>query len=240
MGKSDLKEGGGNNFMFFRSIGRRVKVTANLGSKNEQTYVSLEDEQLISLIHEGDNDALAYLIQKYRSFVRAKARAYFLIGADREDIIQEGMIGLYNAVQYFRPERLVSFRAFADLCVTRQMITAIKAATRQKHTPLNTYISLDKPMYAEEPNRTLLDVLSSVSDSDPAERLINEEKTREIEKKLASLLSNLEKEVLALYLEGCSYREISKQLNRKERSIDNALQRVKKKLEQHVDIKKLI
>ena len=121
---------------------------------------SIVDEELVILAKQGDAGAQEYLINKYKNFVRAKARSYFLIGADREDIIQEGMIGLYKAIRDFREDKLSSFRAFAELCITRQIITAIKTATRQKHIPLNSYVSLNKPIYDEDSDRTLLDVIS--------------------------------------------------------------------------------
>lgn len=130
------------------------------GMKLNEKYLQFEDDELIGLVHTGDSEALDYLIQKYRNFVRAKARTYFLIGADKEDIVQEGMIGLYKAVRDFKGDKLSSFKAFAELCITRQIITAIKTATRQKHIPLNSYVSLDKPIYDEESDRTLMDIIS--------------------------------------------------------------------------------
>ena len=167
--------------------------------------------------------------------MRAKARTYFLIGADREDIIQEGMIGLYKAIRDFREDKLSSFRAFAELCITRQIITAIKTATRQKHIPLNSYVSLNKPIFDEESDRTLMDIISEESISDPEEMIINREEFAGIEIKMGEILSNLEMEVLSLYLQGKSYQEISEELNRHVKSIDNALQRVKRKLEKHLE-----
>ena len=130
---------------------------------------------LIELVHQGDSEVLDYLIQKYRNFVRAKARTYFFIGADKEDIVQEGMIGLYKAIRDFRGDKLSSFKAFAELCITRQIITAIKTATRQKHIPLNSYVSLDKPIYDDESDRTLMDVISGAKVLDPEELIINKE-----------------------------------------------------------------
>nr|WP_249315891.1 RNA polymerase sporulation sigma factor SigH [Bacillus sp. FJAT-49711] len=196
----------------------------------------LEDEELIELIHEGESEALDYLIKKYRNFVRVKARSYFLIGADKEDIVQEGMIGLYKAIRDFKEDKLSSFKAFAELCITRQIITAIKTATRQKHIPLNSYVSLDKPIYDEESDRTLMDVISGAKILDPEELLINREKLNNIEEKVMELLSDLERKVLALYLDGRSYQEISDELDRHVKSIDNALQRVKRKLERYLEL----
>ncbi|NMB45363.1 MAG: RNA polymerase sporulation sigma factor SigH [Firmicutes bacterium] len=197
-------------------------------------YIGLDDEQLVELVREGDELALEYMINKYKNFVRAKARSYFLIGADREDIIQEGMIGLYKAIRDFRPDKLASFRAFAELCITRQIITAIKTATRQKHIPLNSYISLNKPIYDEESDRTLLDVLSGTKVTDPEELVISREEFIHIEQKMGEFLSDLEWRVLMYYLEGKSYQEIADSLDRHVKSIDNALQRVKRKLERYL------
>lgn len=199
------------------------------------TYSTMMDEEIIEDARSGDNKALEYIINKYKSFVRAKARTYFLIGADREDIIQEGMIGLYKAIRDFREDKLSSFRAFAELCITRQIITAIKTATRQKHIPLNSYVSLNKPIFDEESDRTLMDVIGEESISDPEEMIINREEFKGIESKMGEILSELEWEVLSLYLEGKSYQEIAEELDRHIKSIDNALQRVKRKLEKYLE-----
>ncbi|MRG87998.1 RNA polymerase sporulation sigma factor SigH [Salinibacillus xinjiangensis] len=197
------------------------------------------DEEVVALVHEGNSYALEYLINKYKNFVRAKARTYFLIGADREDIVQEGMIGLYKAIRDFQKDKLSSFKAFAELCVTRQIITAIKTATRQKHIPLNSYVSLDKPIYDEESDRTLLDVLEGSKTMDPEELLITRERYGDMEDKMSEILSELERKVLNLYLDGRSYQEISVELNRHVKSIDNALQRVKRKLERYLELNEL-
>ncbi|TCS81565.1 RNA polymerase sporulation sigma factor SigH [Tepidibacillus fermentans] len=198
-------------------------------------YEYAPDEELVDYVHEGDLVALEYLIQRYKHFVRAKARSYFLIGADREDIIQEGMIGLYKSIRDFRGDKLSSFKAFAELCITRQIITAIKTATRQKHIPLNSYISLDKPIYDEESDRTLLDVICGNKVMDPEELIINQEEFEDIEEKMGALLSDLERQVLRFYLDGRSYQEIAEELGRHVKSIDNALQRVKRKLERYLE-----
>ncbi|WP_440897211.1 RNA polymerase sporulation sigma factor SigH [Amphibacillus sp. Q70] len=200
-------------------------------------FEQLDDSEVISFIRQGDCQALDYLIQKYRGFVRVKASTYFLVGADHEDIVQEGMIGLYKAIRDYKDNRRSSFRAFAELCVTRQIITAIKTATRQKHIPLNSYVSLDKPIFDEESERTLLDVLTNVEKiDDPEELIINRESQGQVEGKLVKLLSRFECDVLYLYLDGRTYQEISIELNRHIKSIDNALQRVKRKLERYLDI----
>ncbi|MGN2350216.1 RNA polymerase sporulation sigma factor SigH [Clostridium cagae] len=195
------------------------------------------DEEVVLEAKNGNTRAQEYMISKYENFVKAKAKSYFLIGADREDIYQEGMIGLYKAIRDFKADKLTSFKAFAELCVTRQIITAIKTATRQKHIPLNTYVSLNKPIYEEESERTLLDVLSGIKISDPEELLINKEHMDNIEAAIAKVLSDLELEVLMSYLEGKSYQEIACDLDRHSKSIDNALQRVKRKLEKCLGIK---
>ncbi|MDN7243728.1 RNA polymerase sporulation sigma factor SigH [Planococcus sp. N028] len=199
-----------------------------------QRFTEMTDEELVSLVHSGNTEALDFLITKFRHFVRMKARSYFLIGADKEDIIQEGMIGLYKAIRDFRSDKLSSFRAFAELCIIRQIITAIKTATRQKHIPLNSYVSLDKPIYDEESDRTLMDVLTGNAVDDPEELMINNEEFLYMEEKMGEVLSDFEREVLTYYLDGQSYQEISEKLGRHVKSIDNALQRVKRKLERHL------
>ncbi|MGI6036083.1 MAG: RNA polymerase sporulation sigma factor SigH [Limnochordia bacterium] len=198
-------------------------------------YEHFKDEEVVEFARAGDEFALEYMIDKYRNFVRAKARSYFLIGADRDDIIQEGMIGLYKAIRDFRADRLASFRAFAELCITRQIITAIKTATRQKHIPLNSYISLNKPIYDEESDRTLMDVISGSKVTDPEELVISREEFIDIESNLEEFLSELEWNVLMSYLEGKSYQEIADDLCRHVKSVDNALQRVKRKLERYLE-----
>jgi RNA polymerase sporulation-specific sigma factor len=198
-------------------------------------YELKADEDIVEFVRLGDSEALEFLIHKYRNFVRAKARSYFLIGAEREDIVQEGMIGLYKAIRDFKGDKLASFKAFAELCITRQIITAIKTATRQKHIPLNSYVSLDKPIYDEDSDRTLLDVICGSRVCDPEEMVINQEEFSGLEEKMAEILSDLERKVLMLYLDGRSYQEIAVDLDRHVKSIDNALQRVKRKLEKYLE-----
>ncbi len=210
-------------------------MSVNLQREVYISYEEMADEQIVDHARLGDRAAEEYLINKYKNFVRAKARSYFLIGADREDIIQEGMIGLYKAIRDFKSDKLASFRAFAELCITRQIITAIKTATRQKHIPLNSYVSLNKPIYDEESDRTLLDVLSGNKVTDPEELVISREEFVDIESKMGEFLSELEREVLNAYLDGKSYQEIAQELNRHVKSIDNALQRVKRKLERYIE-----
>jgi len=210
-------------------------LSLNAQREASSDFQLMIDEDVVEFAREGDDAALEYLINKYKNFVRAKARSYFLIGADREDIIQEGMIGLYKAIRDFRMDKLSSFRAFAELCITRQIITAIKTATRQKHIPLNSYVSLNKPIYDEDSDRTLLDVISGSKISDPEELIISREEFDDIEEKMGEILSSLEWKVLMSYLEGKSYQEIAEDLKRHVKSIDNALQRVKRKLERYLE-----
>lgn len=200
-------------------------------------FKEISDEEVVIRAKKGNTNAQEYLINKYENFVKTKAKSYFLIGADKEDIYQEGMIGLYKSIRDFNPEKLTSFKAFAELCVTRQIITAIKTATRQKHIPLNTYVSLNKPIYDEESDRTLLDVLAGLKITDPEELIISKEEMTHIEKEMGRVLSDLEMEVLMSYLDGKSYQEIACDLDRQAKSIDNALQRVKRKLEKCLNIK---
>lgn len=220
-------------------VSRKTTGGDNVGAKPQrevsEIYDDMLDETIVEAARQGDDSAQEFLINKYKNFVRAKARSYFLIGADREDIIQEGMIGLYKAIRDFRNDKLASFRAFAELCITRQIITAIKTATRQKHIPLNSYISLNKPIYDEESDRTLLDVLSGTKVTDPEELVISREEFVDIENKMGEFLSDLEWKVLMSYLDGRSYQEIAKELRRHVKSIDNALQRVKRKLERYLE-----
>ena len=211
------------------------RIEQDLPESEFSKYSGLTDEKVVEMSHDGDAGAEEYLLDKYKNFVRSKARSYFLVGADHEDIVQEGMIGLYKAIRDYRPDKLSSFRAFAELCITRQIITAIKTATRQKHIPLNNYVSLNKPLYDEESDRTLLDVIIEGRTSDPEEMIINMENVGNIRTKINEVLSGLEQEVLNAYLDGRSYQEIAESLGRHVKSIDNALQRVKRKLEKYLE-----
>ena len=207
---------------------------------NDEFYESIDNSQqdeydIVLKASKGDKIALEYIIKKYKNFVKAKAKSYFLIGADKEDIIQEGMIGLYKAVKDFDASKTNSFKGFADICITRQIITAIKTATRQKHIPLNSYISLNKPVYDEESERTLLDIIATSIVTDPEELIISKEELKHIESKMNELLSDLELQVVEYYLNGKSYQYIADKLKRDVKSIDNALQRVKRKLEKHLE-----
>ena len=199
-------------------------------------FSTLSDDEVAIMAAGGDPAAIEFLLIKYKNFVRSKARSYFLIGADKEDIVQEGMIGLYKAMRDYRTDKKASFRAFAELCITRQIITAIKTATRQKHKPLNSYVSLNKPIYEDECERTLVDIISSERTQNPEEILIDQEDLFTIEAKIGEVLSDLERQVLGLYLQGKSYVEIGRTLGRHVKSIDNALQRIKGKLEKYLTV----
>lgn len=191
----------------------------------------LSDEDLVTAARRGEDAALSELLTRYRRFARAKARSYFLVGGDREDIIQEGMIGLYKAVRDYAEHHGASFRSFAELCITRQILTAIKTATRQKHLPLNSYVSFDRPQEGD-PSRTVGDTIALEEDADPLAQLLQSDAMRRLESVFDEVLSELEADVLQLYIEGRSYQEIAQRLGRHVKSIDNALQRIKRKLEQ--------
>jgi RNA polymerase sporulation-specific sigma factor len=197
-----------------------------------RTLSDRTDVELAALAQDGRRDALEALIDRYRRFARAKSRGYFLVGGDADDIEQEALIGLYKAARDFRPEHQASFRAFAELCITRQIITAIKTATRQKHQPLNQYVSISGVRGGDEPGeRSVEDLLLVHTGADPADRLVSAERMLALRAAMRDLLSGLEVDVLRLYVEGKSYQEIGEQLGRHVKSIDNALQRIKRKLD---------
>ena len=192
---------------------------------------------LIAAAQRGDEAASSVLVSRYRGFVRCKARSYFLAGADRDDVIQEGMIGLYKAIRDYDPSRQASFRSFAELCITRQLITAIKSATRQKHSPLNSYVSLSRSTSAEEEgDRVLADILAAREMCDPAEIVIAAWETVSIREGFMQVLSPFETEVLRLYIAGKSYQEVAESLDRGVKSVDNALQRIKRKIELQIEL----
>ena len=202
----------------------------------EFVSVAQQDEyEMVLKASNGDIIALEHIINKYKNFVKAKAKSYFLVGADKEDIIQEGMIGLYKAIRDFDGSKTNSFKCFAEICITRQILTAIKTATRQKHIPLNSYVSLNKPIYDEESDRTLMDIIAASIITDPEELIISKEELKNIESKMNEILSKLELQVLELYLNGKSYQYIADIIGRDVKSIDNALQRVKRKMEKYLE-----
>ncbi|MEJ7845711.1 MAG: RNA polymerase sporulation sigma factor SigH [Acidimicrobiales bacterium] len=200
-----------------------------------RTRTDLPDVELAARAQAGDGRALEVLIDRYRRFARAKSRGYFLVGGDADDLEQEALIGLYKATRDFRPEHLASFRSFAELCITRQIITAIKTANRQKHLPLNQFLSISGARGADDPaERSVEELLAGHHAADPAERVVAGERMAVLRTALAELLSSLEVDVLHLYVEGRSYQEIGEQLDRHAKSIDNALQRIKRKLDAHL------
>jgi RNA polymerase sporulation-specific sigma factor len=201
----------------------------------DRSSVETLDEELVTRAQNGDDRAIGTLLIRYRHYARAKARSYFLAGADKEDIVQEGMIGLYKAVRDFRADKNTAFRAFAELCITRQIITAIKSANRQKHVPLNSYVSLNWSAGSEEEGAAPLEEAITIETTpDPADLLISAEELAGLQFSMTEVLSALETEVLQLYMDGKSYQEIAGMLGRHVKSIDNALQRIKRKLEQHL------
>lgn len=199
--------------------------------QSNDSLSSFSDEKLAVLAQQDNDKALDYLLSKYRVFVRNKSLSYYIIGADRDDIIQEGMIGLFKAVRDFSPERGVTFKTFADVCVTRQILTAVKNASRQKHAPLNFYVSLNKPVFDEENDSTFNDIVACTKNSNPEEIVINKENADKLGSEMNRILSQFELLVLSLYLEGISYVDIAKAIGKDAKSVDNALQRIKKKFE---------
>jgi RNA polymerase sporulation-specific sigma factor len=208
-------------------VQHRIDITA---------LTDLTDIELVARFQGGCQDSLQVVITRYRRFARAKARSYFLVGADSDDVEQEALIGLYKAARDFRPEHQSSFRAFAELCITRQIITAIKTATRQKHQALNQYVSISGSRSGDDSGERTVEELIHVHrhGSDPADRVVADERFDAMRDRLAEVLSPLEVDVLTLYVEGKSYQEIGDQLDRHVKSIDNALQRIKRKLELHL------
>jgi RNA polymerase sporulation-specific sigma factor len=210
-----------------------VQLVTDTAPPPRQVVPQPTDEELVARSRRGDDRALVELLERYRGFARSKARSYFLVGGDRDDIVQEGMIGLYKAVRDYADGHGASFRSFAELCITRQILTAIKTATRQKHTPLNSYVSFDRP-HEDDPDRTVGETLAVEVTADPLERLVEDDDLRTLQRAFDEVLSGLETEVLQLYVEGRSYQEIAERLGRRVKSIDNALQRIKRKLERHL------
>jgi RNA polymerase sporulation-specific sigma factor len=194
------------------------------------TFQSMLDEEVVRYAKSGSERATEHLLSKYRNIVEGKARSYFLVGADHDDIIQEGMIGLFKAIRDFRNDKLLPFRAFAELCISRQIFTAIKAATRQKHIPLNSYVSLHTNLFESDSDRTLLDTLAESDTSDPEDVVVTQQFSDDLRQRIKRDLSDLESAVLRSHLEGKSYQEIAAELQRRVKSVDNALQRAKRKI----------
>jgi RNA polymerase sporulation-specific sigma factor len=204
-------------------------------SHNTQPEVKVDDRFLIALAKQGDRGAYNRLVARYYGFVRLKASSYFLAGGDSDDLIQEGLVGLYKAIRDYRSDRESSFRNFAELCITRQIITAVKTATRNKHSPLNQYVSFSStPATAGEDAPTLDQLLPGPSVNDPVNRVISSEELRSLVGCLSSALSDLESRVLTLYLDGRSYERMAEALDCDTKTVDNALQRVKRKVGAHL------
>jgi RNA polymerase sporulation-specific sigma factor len=203
---------------------------------NDRELEDPGDADLVRLVRSGDDRALSALLVRYRRFARSKARSYFLAGADREDVVQEGMIGLYKAIRDFDLDGSTPFRAFAELCISRQILTAIKTANRHKHQPLNSSVSLDAPAHSgSDGERSIGDELIASNQSDPAEIMVSAEDLEELRASLQRDLTDLESNVLRLYIKGKSYDEIAGMLGNHVKSIDNALQRIKRKLQRHIE-----
>ncbi len=204
-------------------------------SYNPQSDVKVEDGFLIALAKQGDPTAYDRLVRRYHGFVRLKASSYFLAGGDPDDLIQEGLVGLYKAIRDYRSDRESSFRNFAELCITRQIITAVKTATRNKHTPLNQYVSFSSaPAAGGDDVQTLDQLLPGPSVHDPVNQVISSEELRSLVGCLSTALSDLESRVLTLYLDGCSYEQVGESLECDTKTVDNALQRVKRKVGVHL------
>ena len=193
-------------------------------------FDSMSDEDLVDLAAKGDSDAAEYLIQEYKELVKSKAHLYFMLGGDRDDIVQEGMIGIFKAIKNYDADKGASFKTFADLCVNRQIITAIKSAGRHKHSPLNTSLSLDKPMSEGESAQTLGETLSAGIDTNPEAAFLMGEMAELLFSSQESFLSNFERFVLGEMMQGKNYRDIAKEQGISDKSVDNAIQRIRRKI----------
>lgn len=202
---------------------------------NSQSFDSMRDEDIVRIAQSGNEDAFDFILHKFRPQVARRANSYFLAGADKDDIIQEGMIGLFKAIRDYKEDKEASFRSFAELCITRQIISAVKSASRLKHSPLNTYVSLDKPLKEDNGDSSLLNIIAVGSSSNPEDIIIGKENMEQVEIKMEEVLSKFECRVLSMYLSGLSYSCIASKLNKDPKSIDNALQRIKKKFEKFSD-----
>lgn len=210
---------------------------SNIYSLNGK-YINIEDENLIEMIKNGDKNALNFLLDKYSDMVNMKVNKYFIIGAEREDIVQEGLIGLYKAIKSFNKEKQNSFKTFANLCIERQLITAIKSSNRQKHMPLNSYLSLNNSAYEENEDTELLEIFDTDVIEDPLDTIMKKEYYKSVESEIDKNLSDFEKQVLNRYTNGESYVEIATRLNMPVKSIDNAIQRIRKKATKNIIVDK--
>ena len=201
----------------------------NYINKYTENYSNMKDEDLIRKIKSGDNDALDYILNKYQEVVNMKVSKYYIIGAEKEDIVQEGMIGLYKAIKSYSDDKNTSFKSFANMCIERQLITAIKTSNRQKHMPLNSYLSLNTSAYDDEDNTELMDIFNNNTVEDPLETITKKEYYKTVENVIDKSLSDFEKQVLARFMRGESYVDIANKLEAPVKSIDNAIQRIRKK-----------
>ena len=210
-------------------------------ARRPESQAELDDTYLVALAKRGSADAYDRIVKRYRGFVRLKASSYFLLGGDSEDLIQEGLVGLFKAIRDFRSDRESSFRNFAELCITRQIITAVKTASRNKHAPLNQYVSFAQtPAAAGDSETTLEEVLPGATSEDPAQRVIASEELQALVACMSSVLSDLESRVLSLYLDGHSYEAIGERLECDTKTVDNALQRVKRKVGTHLSSREVL
>lgn len=210
-------------------------------SPSSQGRLQVDDGYLIALAKQGDHTAYDRLVRRYYGFVRLKASSYFIAGGDSDDLIQEGLVGLYKAIRDYRTDRESSFRNFAELCITRQIITAVKTATRNKHVPLNQYVSFaSTPAGATDGEPTLDEVLPGPSVHDPVNQVISSEELRALVGCLSTALSDLESRVLTLYLDGYSYEQVGERIGQDTKAVDNALQRVKRKIGAHLETRNVV
>lgn len=200
-------------------------------------YTEIDEQLILDDAKQSDVYAVEFMMRRYMGLVVNKSKSYFLIGADKDDVIQEGMIGLYKAIMDYDKKKLASFRGFADLCITRQIITAIKSATRKKHIPLNSYVSLNKPIEGDRSDLSFQDLILSSESLNPELVLMSKEFAEDLNKITEEVLSGFERAVFRRHISGEGYREISAFMNKSEKSIDNAIQRVKRKLSEHIDFR---
>lgn len=211
---------------------------SNMFYMTSDNYKNMSDEDLIEIIKSGDKSALEYLISKYKELVNMKVSKYFIIGAEKEDIVQEGLIGLFKAVKSYKSDKQNSFKTFANMCIERQLITAIKSSNRQKHMPLNSYLSLNTAAYEEDEDSSLLEVFNAHQMEDPLETITKQEYYESVERAMDKSLSSFEKQVLNRYIQGESYVQIAQKLDTPVKSIDNAIQRIRKKAIKNIEDQK--
>ena len=212
-----------------------MKSNMQFNIDSEQLKQNAEDKKYILQIKNGDEIALNKIMEKYKNFVYSKAKTFFIIGAEQEDIIQEGMIGLFKAIKGYDTDKEVSFSSFADLCIRRQIISAIKASNRQKHIPLNSYLSLNKNSFDDDTDREVIEQLDIDTVPDPLETITKKETYKSIELKMSEILSDFEQQVFNQYLNGESYSNIAMKLDSHSKAVDNAIQRIKKKVEKYIN-----